>query len=269
MEENLIKKSPLVKTTQTKRSNSYPSISVAKAVEVTEVIYKNAGNNFLPVEQIAKLLKKNPVYISQWLSSCVQYGLIELKFKVGYRPAFICKKIFKPFSDIEKNEALIECFKKPKLYQELISKYENHTIPSRSVLPNILDRDHNIYDDAAIKASDAFNDNISDLGLLNKDDELVFSNENQVKINTPEEIPEENSLIEFKETQNNKMQGETITVYKKFESEDILKSEIPLTEDKKATLFYPKNINISDIQILKAQIELLMLYINLNNYKNE
>ena len=265
MEENSVKKRGIAKGTSLKRSNSYPSITLVKSLEIADVVYKNAGNTFLPVEQIAKLLKKHPGYISQWLGSCVQYGLLELKSKVGYRPAEICKRIFKPFSEDEKKQALIECFKKPKLYQELISKYENSSLPSKNVLPNILDRDHSVYDDAAQKASDIFYENIAELEILNNENELVLSGNNK----TQNDNPDNSQVVLLNDKNDNNQITELVPIYRKIESEDILKSEIPLTDDKKATLFYPKNINNNDIQILKAQVELILLYIKLNSAKNE
>jgi hypothetical protein len=264
------KKRGIPKGTQIKRSNAYPSITIQKSLEIADAVYKNAGNGYLSGEQIAKVLNKNFNSITQKLGSCVQYGLLDLKSKVGYKPAEICKRIFRPINEEEKRKALIECFGNPKLYAELIPKYENNHLPTQQVLANVLDRHHNVYDDAAQKASEVFFENLTDLNLISPKNELVFNGYSDApnSASNPVEVNEEDQ-DEISQEKNSPVSKAGKRIEEKMTNEVLqtsshYKTDIPLTEGRKAVLFYPSDINENDLQLLKGQIDLLGLYIKLN-----
>lgn len=270
------KKRGLAKGTLLKRSNAYPFITLSQSLEIAEVVYKNAGNSYLSGEQIAKILKRSFGSITQKLGSCVQYGLLELKSKVGYRSAEICKQIFKPINEAEKRKALVECFQKPKLYAELITKFSGSHLPSPQVLPNILDRHHNVFDEAATRASNIFFENLRELNLLNSNNEIALDGQ-VVMIPTKdeeedfdqEEVAEDVQEREINRDQSRNRSNEIKNTNDSTILNDHYKTDIPLTEGKKAVLYYPSGLNENDLQLLKGQIDLLGLYIKLNLPKNE
>lgn len=229
-----------------RRSNAYPSITLKEAIEITDFIHKNSGYSFLKLEDISKLFNKSTGNMSQKVGSAVQYGLLELKSGTGYRPSDLFKKIIKPINDFEKESAMIEAFKFPKLYGELLDRFNNASLPSEIILPNILERDHNIFDDAAKKASQVFLENIDSLGLKNNHNELVLDKNNNDG-NHEKEIQDENSKTEEIIPKNQTRE----------EQSTLLKIEIGLTEDKKAIIFYPNNLTNVDIEIMKLQLNVL------------
>lgn len=239
------------KRKEVRRSNSYPSINITEAYELVEFIYKNSGNTFINLDDIAKMTNKSVGNMSQKIGSAVQYNLLELKSGTGYRATELFKKIYRPISDVEKDASLVECFKSPKLYNELIEKYENNPLPSEMVLPNILERDHSIYDEAAKKASQIFLNNVYKLQLINSHNELVL-----YKIDEDEE--------ESQTYNNNNEEQKNSSVLPQI-STDSLKIEIGLLNNRKAIIIYPQDLNKTDIEIMKLQLTVLD---KLVEYKN-
>lgn len=239
-----------------RRSNSYPSITISEAYDLVEFIYKNSGNTFVSLEDIAKMTNKSVGGMSQKVGSAVQYNLLELKSGTGYKATDLFKRIYRPISDIEKEASLIESFKSPKLYIELISKYENNPLPSEIVLPNILERDHNIFDEAAKKASQIFLINIEALGLKNSHNELILYINNDNESNSSSYS---NNFLD-KDADTNKSQAFKEQIYS-----DLLRIEIGLLGNRKAIISYPQDISKMDIEIMKLQLTVLE---KLVEYKN-
>lgn len=245
--ENRLKK-------EVRRSNAYPSITLDEALDLTEFVYKNSGHSYIKLEDIASLMKKSVGGISQRIGSAVQYNLLELKSGTGYRPSDLFKKIYKPISQNEKHQNLVDAFNSPKLYVELINKYEGSILPSDVILPNILERDHSIYDDAARKASQVFLENVKTLGLLNSANEFSINNANSNNDNKHEEKKEE---VNSKSEAKNPISRPTPNTQDDNTNLDLLKIEIGLSNNKKAVIFYPKDMTNLDVEIIKLQVSVL------------
>lgn len=230
-----------------RRSNAYPSITLEDAYKLTELIQKNSGYTFIKLEDIARIANKSVGNISTKVGSAVQYDLLELKSGTGYRPSELFKKIFKPLSQEEKNQSFIIAFKSPKLYDDLINRFENQPLPSEYILPNILERDYNVYDDAAKKAASIFIQNVEQLGLLNSENELSFGGNNQ----------ESNEVVDEEEEVSVKKEMPITRVEPLQSEQGLLKIEMGLTDAKKAVLYYPFNLTQFDIELMKMQISVL------------
>lgn len=174
------------------RSVSYPSSSITESVDFVQKIYAALGNSsFNTRETIARVLNTSPNTIQMALSTAGQYGLLEMKSKVGYRPTQLFLTIYKPKSDKIKEDALIACLKNPKLYQALIQKFENDIVPSKVGLGIQLFHDHSVADNVSEKAASIFIENLQILKLL--DGENVF------RLNAFQQ--NESETTEVKETQ--------------------------------------------------------------------
>lgn len=247
MENNGIKKAG-------RRSNAYPSLTVMESVDLTALINKNAGHHFVKLEDIAKITNKSAGAMSQKVGTAVQYGLLEMKSGIGYRPTELFKKISRPVSPEERHQGLIEAFKNPKLYEELITKFTGSPIPSEIILSNILERDLSIYDEAAKKAAATFLENVEDLNLRNSYDELELEKKVEEASQGDTEVSKE------KPKAGGDYERQSVNQSNAYSSEgnaDLLRLEVGLTNNKKAIILYPRELMPIDIEIIKLQITVL------------
>lgn len=237
---------------ESRRSNAYPSITLKEAIELAEFIYKNSGHSFVKLEDIAKLTNKSIGSMSQKIGSAVQYGLLELKSGTGYRPSELLKRILKPINELEKEVCLIEAFKTPRLYNDLINRFDGSALPSEIILPNILERDNSIYDEAAKRAAQVFLENVDFLELRNNHNELVLEKKfnKETNNNSLEEQGQEEAI------NSNPEEAKPKTIVRE-ESSELLKIEIGLTGGKKAIIYYPHDLSPLDVEVMKLQLSVI------------
>jgi len=155
------------------RSSPYPSYTIESCVKfTTRVDDEFLDIDFTPVQDISNTLNLSGGAFLQQLSSCVQYGLLELKQKVGYKPSLLFKKIRKPLPSENVNDLLVECLQRPSLYKRLINDLREKQLPSEKGLANTLDRNYAIKGNAANLAAKVFIKNIASLGLVSPDNIL-------------------------------------------------------------------------------------------------
>jgi hypothetical protein len=238
------------------RSAAYPSYSLTDCVEIVSKIYQSYGDaSFIDRSQIAEALGLSVGSVVTRVSSCSQYGLLEKQSKVGYKPSIIFRKIYKPISEMEKHEALLEAFITPALYQKIIDKYDGHHFPQGSAFSNILYREFSISDKVAQIAADIFLENAE---LISAIDENNILNVRGIEIN--ENL--ENSDLEESNNPTKKKDEEIANEDHNLKSnKDFHKIEIPLTHKKKAVISIPIDLNSKDILIIKKQMEVFELYI--------
>ena len=102
------------------------------------------------------------------MASAVQYGLLEKTVGEGYKLTQMAQHLISPYSDEEKADNIIECFKKPKLYSDIIERYKGQALPTDSQFYVVLNRFHNITESAVAQAAKVFIQNATFAGLLNK-----------------------------------------------------------------------------------------------------
>jgi len=255
------KKEPVATTPQHKkvveRSNSYPAFSIEYAFELTKKIYLQFGSSTHNTrETIAKVLKMSPNYLIIPLSTATQYGLLEMKSKIGYNPTALFVQYYKPESDEEKRNAQIECLKSPKLYDALLNAYKGNKLPSAQALATGLFRRYNIAENASLKAAEIFIENLKNLSLLDEENNLLDLEQIVPTIEDikPPPIAEpvapnnfSNNGGSFPMADNNKMSSD-------------LSMGIKLIDGRKATLIYPENITDNDwdkiIRVINAMKEI-------------
>lgn len=161
------------------RSHAYPSHLIQSSIDYVTKIHTGLGNTSHNTrETIAKVLGLSPASVTIPLSSCVQYGLIEMKSKIGYKPTQRFERIRKPLNEQEKKDALLECFKNPTLYEGLIAEFSGNILPVQIGLSTILYRKYHISESASEKAAEIFIENARNLGLLNDENRLIISSQN-------------------------------------------------------------------------------------------
>lgn len=177
---------------KSQRSSSYPAHTLFYSLEFCEKIYKNYGANYRATrEELGDALKASPHTLVLKISAAVQYGLLDMKSKEGYKVSDLFVKYFRPIDESQKKEALLTGFKSPTLYESLINTFDGQILPPEKPLANILLQKHNISEVACEKAAQIFLENAKNLGLLN--DENMFSVNS--KINLEPEIAEVDDFI--------------------------------------------------------------------------
>ena len=242
------------------RSSAYPSYTISYCLDFIKKVYQEYGSSsFATRKNLADVLGISEGAIQMRTSSAVQYGLLEMKSGEGYKPSQLFLKIHKPLNEEEKHLANLEALKSPKLYSQLIADLENHLIPSTNALGNILFRKFNIAEKVSQKAAKVFIDNINYLNLKNEDNKLKLDASSDQSTETVEaedilknenEVPKQSTY----ENSNEKSRAGNIqTEYREL--------ELPLTGKKKSKLIIPIDINEKDLDIIKAQIEVIRLSI--------
>jgi hypothetical protein len=232
------------------RSNSYPAFSIEYAFDLTRKIYLQFGSSAHNTrETIAKVLKMSSNYLIIPLSTATQYGLLEMKSKIGYNPTPLFVQYYKPESDEEKREAQLRCLRNPKLYDALLNAYKGNKLPSAQALATTLFRRYNIAENASVKAAEIFIDNLKTLSLLDEENNLLDFEQTEPVLESappPQDTKSSNNL-----SSNGPVLSATINP-----SLTDLSMGIKLNDGRKATLIYPENITDNDwdriIRIINA-----------------
>lgn len=246
------------------RSASYPSIPIENAITLVTHIYKNfTAAAAVKREDVAAILEE-PGNINREVAAAVQYGLL-IREAGDYKITPLFLPIYQPVTPKEKAEALIGAFKSPKLYKELIAKYDNHAIPSETALATVLFRQHEITEKASLQAAQIFIANgkfvgvIDSVGILRTNSPAQPNQAAQTSSEPVQEVfahESNNSNPEIKILDQPNLQTKILNLPEGSTEEKIV---IPLTEKKKAVLIYPSNFNAKDIEVLKGQLDVLAL----------
>jgi len=228
------------------RSVAYPGVSINETINFIGTVSKNfTANHIITRDDMAAVTKIKTVH--RITAAAVQYGLL-VRAKSGYQISPLYKEFLNPVSEEEKNSILLSFFTSPKLYRELIEKYNKHVVPPE--LKSILIRYHKIAANAADEVVDIFMENARFVGAINDSDILDVSNVENIIVDAPKQAKNEPG---FKPPDNSIMEA---LFNPNHGQEDV---KIVLTESKYCFIKYPKNINEKDVLILKKWIELLEL----------
>lgn len=162
------------------RSAAHPAYSIEYCLDFVETIYKNIGSSYYATrDELAKVFGQSPGSLQQKVSSCVQYGFLELVSKKGYKVTTVFTQYFRPTNENQKIQALIDSFKNPTIYMQLIERFEGDILPSLIPLSNILFQHYNISESACERAAEVFHKNANFLNLVSPAGILTFSTEDQ------------------------------------------------------------------------------------------
>jgi len=238
------------------RSISYPAFSIEYGFELAKKIYLQFGSSAHNTrETIAKVLKMSPNYLIIPLSTATQYGLLEMKSKIGYNPTPLFLRYYKPESEEEKRSAQLECLRNPKLYDALLSAYKGNKLPSVQGLATTLFRRYNIAENASLKAAEIFIENLKALSLLDGEHNLLDIDKNElVNDNKPDADDTNNNS----ETNRQSSVAPPSINFSSNNTSD-LSMTIKLNDGRKATLIYPEGITDTDwnkiIRVINAMKE--------------
>ena len=238
------------------RSVAYPSYGILSGVAFTGRIAKEFTDLvFTPREDISKHLNLSGGALLMQLSSCVQYGLLTMKSKEGYKPTELYKKISRPLPDENTNDFLKECLQKPELYKKLLVDLKDKQLPTQAGLANILDRKYGVKGNASTIATKIFYKNLDDLHMISNNS---FSFDLEIEpVETLEENEESNGMFEGANQNANQSQSkEQPPLYllnppkdrsRYDQNKDYIEIPIQLKDGKKAKLWMPDGYTDEDI----------------------
>ncbi|HRO48147.1 hypothetical protein [Agriterribacter sp.] len=241
------------------RSASYPGISLEEALGFTTEVAKSfPSSQVINRNDIAAVLKKAAASIVREISASVQFQLFS-KDKDGYKISPLFKKITNYLDQSERRKLIIEAFGSPKLYAELIEKFNNHAIPQE--LKTHLIRFHKIAEKAAPDAANVFIESAKFAGVLSDSGILTISPD------MAQHLPHNDNVID------NGLSATEIFIENQVTS-PVIRQQLQLTEmvneekvkirltgGKFAYLIYPLDLTKRDISVIQKQIEQLDLII--------
>lgn len=247
---------------KSKRSSSYPSININEAYEFALKINEQFSSTAeVTRDEIAHAVKLNAGTIIRDISSCVQFHFLDKNTSAGkYKLSKIFNDIFKPDSERDKKLSFIEAFGSPKLYQELITRYDNAVIPNE--IENVLVKYHGITQAAAKTAGEIFIESGKYVGVINENKFLKYSITKSTVSKTQFAIVED---VGTNDDNNNNTTFSTPAVRPDEIDKKNINIPIYLTNSKKALFAYPADITANDIKIVKHQLEGIILRIELEN----
>jgi hypothetical protein len=230
------------------KSVRYPYYSLKECVEYLTIVHEIAGKKEAPIETILTKLKiispdnKRYKYLT---SSSEIFNLIE-KTKVGIKPTEMGTLIlYPPRGEAQRRELLIEAFKAPLLYQKILEKYNQMTLPDFEILKNVF---YNL-GIAKIVLDNAVNAFIESAQYVN-----VLDSNNRLYI---EALAEDKNAIQSQSPQPNIHPPFVGGGQKPSDITGFDKIEITTTSGKKASILLPSDSSKEDIDKL---IKLLKVY---------
>jgi hypothetical protein len=251
-----------------KRSASYPALTVLDALAfATKLNDKFTADVEVTREEIGHVLGFHPNTVAREVACCAQYGYLSRTVTGKYKLTELFSDILHPESEKDKKLKLITAFGTPKIYQELIAKFDNQVIPLE--LHNTLIKHHGITEAASKSAAETFIVSGQQVGVINESRALKY----QVTLSTVSKT-QYAEIVDADNDSYNKNQ-----LPSKVESLDIIqenyvadstkKVPIYLTKDKTAYLVYPNEITANDITIITHQLEGILLRIKLENEEKQ
>jgi len=231
------------------RSVAYTAFTIEYGRDFTQNIYSHfGGNSFNSRETIAKILKRSPELLKSPISSCVQYGLLEMRSKVGYKPTARFMDLYKQDDPEIYRNTMIACLKSPPLYATLLESYKGDIVPSLNVLANSLFKKHGILENASEKVASVFLQNLEDLGLIGADRKLLDLDKKPDEINAErlddngaEKGSQVDQDLDLKDKHDSKS-GKTPPV-----NDLSFIIEVPLADNRKAKILCPMDVNDKDL----------------------
>jgi len=246
------------------KSRQYPYYSLERSIKFTKMIYDVGGKGLVPIESIVShmgLTSSNNRRFSYEKSSARQYGLIIsvdkcLQITERARAILFPTKNDDPNQILKLNEAIMN----PRIYRELIIRYNNKLLPKIEFLRNIF-KEKGIIESSLEPAINAFLQSISYLGVLSEDNKIVMDDKifNLVKIKEDRQGIKEESKLKEKNEKNKKKtfknNKETTSDFN--QEQDYFSLEFPISTGKRVIISIPSESTMEDLNILKSFINII------------
>lgn len=246
------------------RSAAYPNILISAAFEFSREVAKNFPKDATVItrDDIGAIHKSTAAGVQREVSTCAQYGLF-LKVEGGYQVSPLLREILFVKDEKTRRRTILTCLKNPKLYKDLIEKFDGHVLPTE--LDYHLVRDHAISQKASPEAARVFIDNAKYAGALKETGILgVAEVEKQLgdgSIQFAEVITEEQpppiqngkDVINIDPPKRNNEQSLLPPAIEANQERSVIR----LSGKNYATLIYPENINKKDLLIIRKELDVI------------
>jgi hypothetical protein len=246
-----------------KRSSSYPALTVLESYAFANKVYEKFSNGEVTRKEIASVLNLHHATISRDLAAAAAFGFLEktsrkTETEFRYKVSQLFDDVLRPENDKEKKISLIIAFGKPKLYEELIGKFDGQIIPEELV--NTLIKHHGITITASKECADIFIKSGQEVGAIN--DNRVLNYKVTLSATAKSAITEAEIISHEPEV---RIENPLAKVMKpEFQRlEDVKKVDIHLTNDKVAYIVYPRDLNDDDIAIIDHSLQGIKLRLKL------
>jgi len=220
------------------KSRKYPYYDLKECIEFAELISKIGGKLEAPISAIVSSMgikSENNKRLNYSMSSSEQFGLIS-KSNKALKIIELAKKIIFYEDEFQKKEAIMEAFKSPPLYKELIKRYEGLEVPE--TLPNVLYK-LGIAQSKIKRATITFKRSARFVGALDENNILMTkTSETQEPGEVPESVSEQISIPPVSSGYHN--------------------LSLSLSNGQSAKLIIPKNISKEDVEKLKKMLDVLV-----------
>ncbi|MEL6673520.1 MAG: hypothetical protein AAFR61_15055 [Bacteroidota bacterium] len=247
-----------------KRSKSFPAYTLQQSIDFASELRTSLGESYISIESIEDHKGVKYDAFKQKLSSCNQYGLLEKKQRVGYKPTDLLKEILYPDNDKEKTEKRIQAFSRPPFCDFIIRKYNNEIFPVKAGLRNIVIRHYGITENSVAKSLDVLYKNIEELELLDSENRLVVpvpTFVDEVNSSFTSSIGsrdhtgsvDQNSIPKTNDKEEDKVSDERDSINK---NNDFLEIPIHLDSNRSALLHVPRDLKPDELEYLKEVVEI-------------
>ncbi len=238
------------------KSAMYPAYTINEVLESFVKIVDSLGSNKVSVEIVARTMGVSATTKSftRKMSAARQYDLIEVS-KGIIELTSLAKNILYPVSD-DTDIYLMEAFKKPQIYEKLISRFNGRALPNIVVLSNVLlEAELSITKNVKDLVAQKFIDNCNDLGILTNGI-LDINNRESVKFNNAND-DEKNEIVTSEEKKL------------AISCNDYQEMSIPVPgKQQMIKILIPKDFDSDDYEFLQKYLEaVLPMYIG--NLKNK
>jgi hypothetical protein len=147
------------------RSRRYPSVTVREAVAFLELVHRGVGLSGGSRETIAQALGHSSLNgtSKRKIAALIQYGLVERDGE-RYRISDLGRALLIPVNDRERSSAISEAVRRPAIFQEIGTAYDQQPLPS--MLANVLAREHGVLPQASAEVAAIFVQSVEQAGLL-------------------------------------------------------------------------------------------------------
>jgi len=261
--------SPKEGATPAERSRRYPAISLSKTVEFLKSVKEKIGNREISRSMLANVFGVKPSSgdFSTKLAALAHFGLIE-KGTGGIKISSRGIRILSPLNEEERKGALLEAFREPSLYKEIIAKWGGIALPPN--FERVLHRNYGITEEAAPRACEAFmksaayaeaigSDGVLNLAQRASAHEDLFTSGSRQSINLQSEFEQAESFTE----------GAPIEMGESRPSSDYQVFDLALTSGRKAKLVIPNELESDDIELIEAQVKVVKLQVQQRERRKE
>jgi len=229
-----------------KRGTANPYVGLEQSIFLVDQLKKAVGRGPFSKDVAAQGLNHQSASGPALgkIAALVHFGLLS-RNKNAYSITNLADRILLPVSDEDKAIAIIEAAKKPKLYRQLVEKYQNQALPI--LLNNILVRDYGINEKRSKNVAKDFIKSLEFAGIL--DNGVVLINELKRDF--------ESKQHEQEFSTRSKLNKDSVDQSISFSVENS-KHEYSLQPGRKVFISYPQDFSLEEAKSIKSFGEYLI-----------